>query len=135
MSKSNYPLNITEVEWKELLTADEFRILREKGTEYPFTGKYNDHNENGVYKCKACGQDLYESASKFDSGCGWPSYDASVEGSIEYIKDTTHGMIRTEIVCSNCGSHQGHVFDDGPTATGKRYCVNAASIDFTPNKK
>ncbi len=135
MSKSNYPINKSDAEWKELLTAEEFRILREKGTEYPFTGKYNDHNENGVYQCKACGQDLYKSKSKFDSGCGWPSYDAAVEGSIEYIKDTTHGMIRTEIVCSNCGSHQGHVFDDGPTATGKRYCVNAASIDFTPNKK
>lgn len=135
MSKSDYPLNKSDAEWKELLTADEFRILREKGTEYPFTGKYNDHDENGIYQCKACGQDLYDSASKFDSGCGWPSYDAAVEGSIEYIKDTTHGMIRTEIVCSNCGSHQGHVFDDGPTATGKRYCVNAASIDFTPNKK
>lgn len=135
MNKENYPYKKTDSEWKELLNADEYRILREKGTEYPFTGKYNDHHEKGMYRCKGCGQELYQSEHKFESGCGWPSYDAAVEGSIEYIKDTTHGMIRTEIVCSNCGGHQGHVFDDGPTATGKRYCVNAASIDFIPKKK
>ena len=134
MNKENYPYKKTDSEWKELLNADEYRILREKGTEYPFTGKYNDHHEKGMYRCKGCGQELYQSEHKFESGCGWPSYDAAVEGSIEYIKDTTHGMIRTEIVCSNCGGHQGHVFDDGPTATGKRYCVNAASIDFIPKK-
>ena len=135
MSKKDYPINKSDAAWKAQLTDEEYRVLREKGTEYPFTGKYNDHREKGVYTCKGCGQELYQSKNKFDSGCGWPSYDKSVDGSIEYVKDVSHGMIRTEIVCSNCGGHQGHVFDDGPTESGKRYCVNAASIDFIPEKK
>ena len=110
-------------------------ILRKKGTEYPFTGKYNDHFEEGTYKCKGCGASLYDSSSKFDSSCGWPSYDASIKGALEFIRVTTHDMLRTEIVCSNCGGHQGHVFQDGPTATGERYCVNSASINFQPKEK
>lgn len=131
MSNKEYPIKKTETEWKEQLSPKEFHILRKKGTERPFTGKFNDHHENGIYTCKGCGQALYDSSSKFDSGCGWPSYDTAIPGAIEFIKDNSHGMIRTEIVCSQCGGHQGHVFNDGPTPTGERYCVNAASIDFT----
>ncbi|MFD2562178.1 peptide-methionine (R)-S-oxide reductase MsrB [Aquimarina rubra] len=127
---SKYPFNKTEEEWKKELSEEQYRILRQKGTERPFTGEYNIHSENGTYKCMACHVPLFESTSKFDSGCGWPSFDQSIEGSVEYIKDTSHGMIRTEILCSNCGSHLGHIFNDGPTETGQRYCVNSVSIDF-----
>lgn len=125
-----YPFHKTEEQWKNDLTEEEYRVLRQKGTERPFTGKYNIHSEDGTYKCMACNTPLFESSSKFDSGCGWPSFDESIEGSIEYIRDTSHGMIRTEILCANCGSHLGHIFNDGPTETGQRYCVNSVSIDF-----
>ncbi len=135
MKKNNYPVQKTEAEWRAQLSADEYRILREKGTEYAFTGVYNDHFEKGVYCCKGCGQELYDSSNKFDSHCGWPSYDAALPGALEFINDESHGMRRTEIVCARCGGHQGHVFNDGPTETGKRYCVNAASIDFLPKEK
>lgn len=135
MKKNNYPVKKTEAEWRAQLSADEYRILREKGTEYAFTGVYNDHFEKGVYCCKGCGQELYDSSNKFDSHCGWPSYDAALPGALEFINDESHGMRRTEIVCARCGGHQGHVFNDGPTETGERYCVNAASIDFLPKEK
>jgi peptide-methionine (R)-S-oxide reductase len=125
-----YPVHKTEAEWLEQLGPDRYRILREKGTERPFTGTYNMHAEAGGYSCGACHVSLFESDTKFDSGCGWPSFDASIPGSVEYIRDKTLGMIRTEILCANCGSHLGHVFDDGPTESGQRYCVNSASIDF-----
>ena len=92
--------------------------------------RYNLHKEKGTYTCGACQVALFESTSKFDSGCGWPSFDESIPGTVEYIRDTTHGMIRTEILCANCGSHLGHVFNDGPTASGQRYCVNSASVLF-----
>jgi peptide-methionine (R)-S-oxide reductase len=128
----SYPLERSEEEWKNQLDEQSYRILREKGTEYPFTGEYNDHFEKGIYCCKGCGTPLYRSENKFDSSCGWPSYDEALPGAIEYIKDNSHGMLRTEIVCAHCGGHQGHVFNDGPTATGLRYCVNSASIDFNP---
>ena len=135
MKKNNYPVQKTEAEWRAQLSSDEYRILREKGTEYAFTGVYNDHFEKGVYCCKGCGQELYDSSNKFDSHCGWPSYDAALPGALEFINDESHGMRRTEIVCARCGGHQGHVFNDGPTETGERYCVNAASIDFLPKEK
>lgn len=135
MKKNNYPVQKTEAEWRAQLSADEYRILREKGTEYAFTGVYNDHFEKGVYCCKGCGQELYDSSNKFDSHCGWPSYDAALPGALEFINDESHGMRRTEIVCARCGGHQGHVFNDGPTETEERYCVNAASIDFLPKEK
>lgn len=121
---------ITEQEWKEKLSEKEYHILREKGTEPPHSGKYNTHFEDGKYYCKGCGELLFDSESKFESNCGWPSFDSSVEGAIEYKKDTTFGMQRIEILCSNCGGHIGHIFDDGPTETGKRYCVNSLSINF-----
>lgn len=127
---SNYPIQKTEAQWKELLGDAKYKILREKGTERPFTGSYNLTFEDGTYACMGCQNKLFESSSKFDSGCGWPSFDQSIAGSVTYIKDTTLGMVRTEIVCSNCGGHLGHVFDDGPTKTGQRYCVNSLSLDL-----
>ena len=130
-----YPFNKSEDAWRKLLSQEEYRVLREQGTEYPHSGAYNSHYEKGTYNCRGCNQPLYASDSKFDSGCGWPSYDQSIEGAIEYRKDSSHGMVRVEIVCSNCGGHQGHVFDNGPTASGKRYCVNSASISFEAKKE
>lgn len=123
-------LEKTDAEWKKELTAEQYRILREKGTERPFTGEYNTHYEDGIYSCAACGNDLYKSETKFDSGCGWPSFDDEIEGAIMRKRDVSHGMIRTEIMCANCGGHLGHVFNDGPTATGIRHCVNSVSVDF-----
>ena len=120
----------TDEEWKKTLNEEEFYILRQKGTEAPFSGHLNSHYEEGKYYCKGCNTELFSSDSKFDSGCGWPSFDASKPGNIIYQKDTSHGMIRTEIICANCGGHLGHVFEDGPTETGQRYCVNSASINF-----
>jgi len=132
---SNYKLNKTEDEWRIELTDEEFRVLRLKGTERPHTGKYNLHFENGTYACAGCKQQLFESDSKFDAHCGWPSFDKSIKGTVDYILDKSHGMMRTEIVCSNCGGHLGHVFNDGPTETGTRYCVNSVSIDFKKDDK
>jgi peptide-methionine (R)-S-oxide reductase len=124
--KSNiFPKQASEKYWKENLSEESYRILREKGTEPPFSGKYNLHFENGYYLCKACENPLFKSGQKFDSGCGWPSFDDAIKGSVKNILDKSHGMIRTEIVCNNCGGHLGHVFNDGPTETGQRYCVNS----------
>lgn len=125
-----YNIEKSEEEWKAQLSPEQYRVLRQKGTEAPHTGKYNLHFEEGTYKCAACGEKLFESDSKFKSGCGWPSFDNAIESKIEYVQDRSFGMIRTEILCANCGSHLGHVFDDGPTETGQRFCVNSASIDF-----
>ena len=126
----DYSVKKTEEEWKAKLGSERYRILRQKGTEFPNSGSYNMHFEKGTYCCGACEEPLFESSSKFNSSCGWPSFDESIPGKIEYIKDTTHGMIRTEVVCANCGSHLGHVFDDGPSETHQRYCVNSLSVDF-----
>lgn len=126
----------TEAEWKKLLDAEQFRVLREKGTESPFTGKYYLNKEKGVYVCGACGSELFTSDMKFDSRCGWPSFDREIAGGkIKTITDSSHGMIRTEIVCARCESHLGHIFDDGPTETGMRYCVNSLSLDFKEAEK
>ena len=127
---SKYPIQKTEAQWKELLGDAKYKILREKGTERPFTGSYNLTFEDGTYACMGCQNKLFDSSSKFDSGCGWPSFDQSIAGSVTYIKDTSLGMVRKEIVCSNCGGHLGHVFNDGPTKTGQRYCVNSLSVDL-----
>lgn len=126
----NYPVEKTEAQWKAELGDEKYKILRQKGTEFPNTGKYNLHFEKGIYCCAACNESLFESNSKFDAHCGWPSFDQSIPGKIQYIKDKSHGMIRTEILCANCGGHIGHVFDDGPSETKQRYCVNSLSIDF-----
>ena len=123
-------LQYKEEEWKKELTDAQYTILRKKGTERPFTGAYNMHFENGTYHCAGCDSPLFESHTKFDAGCGWPSFDASIKGKVTYILDKSHGMIRTEIVCTTCDGHLGHVFNDGPTATGTRYCVNSLSLAF-----
>lgn len=121
----------TDAEWKKTLTPEQYDVLRMKGTERAFTGKYWSTKEDGTYVCSGCGAELFTSADKFDAGCGWPSYTRAVEDGriIEHV-DTTHGMTRTEVVCARCGGHLGHVFDDGPAPTGKRYCINSASLDF-----
>lgn len=130
------PKKMTEAQWRQRLTAEQFRILREKGTERAFTGKYWDTKEPGVYKCAGCGTVLFKSDAKFDSGCGWPSFDRMIaDGAIEEHIDRSHGMVRKEVVCAKCGGHLGHVFDDGPTATGLRYCINSESIELESDKK
>jgi len=126
----NQKLAKTEEQWRDELGLERYRILRQKGTEFPHSGKFNLHFEKGTYVCGACGEALFDSDSKFNSHCGWPSFDNSIPGKVEYIKDSSHDMERTEIVCANCGSHLGHVFDDGPTETGQRYCVNSLSMSF-----
>jgi|SRR5690606_3768566 len=130
-----YPFERSESEWRQKLSEEQYRVLREKGTEAPHSGKYNLHFQEGEYRCAACEQKLFESDQKFESNCGWPSFDDAIEGTIEYVQDRSFGMIRTEILCANCGSHLGHVFDDGPTETGQRYCVNSASIEFESKSK
>ena len=127
---SDYKINKTDAEWKSQLSDEQYRILRKKGTEMPFTGIYNNHSEKGLYYCAGCEAPLFKSEAKFDSGCGWPSFDSSIKGNVNYNLDKSHGMLRTEIICESCGGHLGHVFNDGPTATGTRYCVNSASLDF-----
>lgn len=119
----------TDEEWKKVLTPEEYEILRNKGTEAPFTGKYYDAHEQGMYVCRACGQELFSSDTKFDSGTGWPSFTDPVNREhVELREDTSHGMSRVEVLCKRCGSHLGHVFDDGPGLNGKRYCINSACL-------
>ncbi|NCT18412.1 MAG: peptide-methionine (R)-S-oxide reductase [Flavobacteriaceae bacterium CG_4_8_14_3_um_filter_34_10] len=130
MTEKIYPIQKTETQWLKELGEEKYQILRKKGTERPFTGVYNLHKEKGIYQCAACKTELFVSDAKFDSGCGWPSFDQAIEGTVTYIKDKTFGMVRTEILCATCGSHLGHVFNDGPTATGQRYCINSLSLDF-----
>lgn len=126
----DYKVQKSDEEWRKILSDVEYRVLIEKGTEYPGTGKYNIFMEEGIYNCKGCDNPLFTSEQKFESNCGWPSFDNAIEGSVEYKNDYTLGMTRVEILCTNCGGHLGHVFNDGPTESGKRYCVNSVSIDF-----
>ncbi len=120
-------------DWRKKLTEEQYKILREKGTEMPFSGEYVNHHENGMYACVACGTPLFSSDAKFDSGTGWPSFsDVVAKGNVELREDASHGMARTEVVCKTCGGHLGHIFDDGPTPTGKRYCINSACLNFKP---
>ena len=122
---------MTDEYWKEKLTEEEYRVLREKGTENPFSGEYNLVFDKGEYRCKGCGELLFASDSKFDHGCGWPSFDRVIDKrTVREILDLTKGMLRTEIICAKCGGHLGHLFDDGPTETGMRYCINSVSLDF-----
>ncbi len=124
---------LSKDKWKKKLTKEQYRVLRKKGTEPAFTGKFWNHHEKGVYKCAGCGAPLFSSEEKFDSGTGWPSFDRSMDdASVKEKPDTSHGMIRTEILCGKCGGHLGHVFDDGPKSTGCRFCINSISLDFEP---
>ena len=133
---SNEENKMTEDEWRAQLTADEYTVLREKGTERAFTGEYRNVFEDGMYHCRGCGEALFESTSKFDAGCGWPSFDRAASGSaVIEDKDMSHGMTRTEILCEKCGGHLGHVFPDGPTETGLRYCVNSLSVKLEAPKE
>ena len=125
----------TDEEWRKILTPEQYRVMREKGTERAFTGKYWQNHDAGTYLCGACGQELFTSDTKYDSGSGWPSFWAPVDSkAIETETDSTVGMVRTEIHCSRCGAHLGHVFDDGPKPTGVRFCVNSLSLEFKPEK-
>ena len=127
-------LEKSDAEWREQLTPDQYRILREHGTERPFTGPYWDSTEKGLYRCAACDEPLFVSDTKFDAGCGWPSYFEPVKpGAVAEYRDTSHGMVRTEVRCANCDGHLGHVFPDGPREEGgMRYCINSASLRFIP---
>ncbi|GAB6052912.1 peptide-methionine (R)-S-oxide reductase MsrB [Magnetospira thiophila] len=119
----------SEVQWRQKLTPEAYRVLREKGTERAFTGAYWDEKASGTYVCGACGQELFSSASKYDSGSGWPSFwQAIADGRVTEHRDVSHGMVRTEVTCTACGSHLGHVFPDGPPPTGQRYCINSLSL-------
>lgn len=121
----------SDAEWREQLTEEQYRILRAKGTEAPFSGKFNQNKETGMYTCAACGSELFSSDTKFDSGSGWPSFFKAIPKSVEFHEDSSHGMVRTEITCANCGSHLGHIFDDAyDQPTGQRFCINSVSLDF-----
>ena len=131
-TKSPEKIVKTDAEWRAILSPEEYRILRQKGTERAFTGKYDHHFKEGTYTCKGCGTALFDSTTKYNSGCGWPAFFKAKENTIAKTIDRSYGMIRTEITCKKCDGHLGHVFDDGPNPTGVRYCVNSASMGFIP---
>jgi peptide-methionine (R)-S-oxide reductase len=126
----NNELPKNEEEWKAKLTPEQYEVLREKGTDAPYKGALLHEERSGMFQCAACGQELFASDTKFDSKSGWPSFDQSIPGATKLVDDSSHGMRRTEVVCSNCGSHLGHLFNDGPTSTGNRFCINSTSLGF-----
>jgi peptide-methionine (R)-S-oxide reductase len=139
MKDDDFPIHKTADEWKAILAAKgaepgAFQVTRQAATERPFSGKYERVWDDGSYHCICCGNKLFDSDTKFDAGCGWPSFDKAVPGAIKEIRDTSHGMVRTETVCAQCGAHLGHVFEDGPTDSGLRYCMNSASLEFHQDK-
>ena len=133
MTDKTYPIQKTDAEWREQLDATQYQVARHAGTERAFSGKYWDHAQDGIYRCVCCDAPLFDAKTKFDAGCGWPSYFEPLRADIiERVEDRTHGMVRVEVRCQDCGAHLGHVFDDGPAPTGERFCINSAAIDFKP---
>jgi peptide-methionine (R)-S-oxide reductase len=136
IEESEFEVSKTKEEWKAILSPEEFDVLRGKGTEYAFTGEYYDFKGKGVYSCAGCGSELFDSDTKYNSGCGWPSFSDAIDNkAVRLVEDKSYGMDRLEVVCSRCGGHLGHVFEDGPKPTGLRYCINSVSLDFKERKK
>jgi peptide-methionine (R)-S-oxide reductase len=133
--EEDFPVERTEEEWRAALGEDAYRVLRQAGTEAPFSGEHDQNWEPGMYRCGACGNQLFSSEKKYDAHCGWPSFDEAVSGSVIFEDDTSHGMVRTEVRCARCGSHLGHVFPDGPAeTTGQRFCINSVALQFDPTE-
>lgn len=133
---SDYKVKKTDAQWREQLSPMDYQVTRQAATERAFTGRYWDHSADGEYRCVCCGEALFDSQTKFDAGCGWPSYTEPVsQAQVERVTDLSHGMVRVEVRCQSCGAHLGHVFDDGPLPTGERFCINSAALDFKPRSK